>query len=282
MADVKQRLPRRATAPSNRPRRATRSARVTAAYSLTLSENRRLHSGYLTKQGGKWKTWKLRWMVLTPVALTYYVNEEEKNEKGSIRVADITYVATNLGERTNCIELGTIGRAFFLSAESAADYEVWLGWLNLVCTVPPAPETHVACFKLFREGLEQGHAATTDRYKDPEMDVLHPFDALVDIGVPSLADILFPPISTKVEASATTLELRDARFSVNGSVSMRQCPTTGAWRVVAEDWTPSIHAFIESNGLNVDASGPSTPNRSPSSSFSHASRPGDNDDDDSS
>lgn len=238
--------------------RSGRSARVTAAYTLAVGEDRRLHAGYLTKQGGKWKTWKLRWMVLTSSSLRYYVNEDEaeKGLKGEIPVANITFVRKHVDnddiDRANCIMLGTIGRTFYLAAESAADYDLWLSWLCLVCTVPPPPPDHVGAYKLFREGYEQGHKATMHRYLVRGNAPQYPFDALADVGVPPLDSIVFPPMSVTTKVETTLLKFLDARFSVKGSVSMARDPETNVWQVVAEDWSPSISAFIEANGLDID------------------------------
>jgi hypothetical protein len=50
------------------------------------------HKGYLMKQGGSFKSWKHRYMVLSHFCLSYYVSEEQyldgKKPKGNIRVND--------------------------------------------------------------------------------------------------------------------------------------------------------------------------------------------------
>ena len=50
------------------------------------------HEGYLMKQGGTFKSWKNRYMVLSHFCLSYYATEDHykngKKPKGNIRVND--------------------------------------------------------------------------------------------------------------------------------------------------------------------------------------------------
>jgi hypothetical protein len=73
-------------------------------------------AGFLTKEGGRWKSWKKRWFVLKN-DLIYYSKKQNSAELGIIRLAGVkpeeVYISSRKG-KANCFEIKTANRTFFL------------------------------------------------------------------------------------------------------------------------------------------------------------------------
>ncbi|CAN7938127.1 unnamed protein product [Ixodes hexagonus] len=89
-------------------------------------------SGYLTKLGGKLKTWKRRWFVLKNGALRYYKSQGDtmRKPRGQIILDDVCRVTRSEGAAT--FEIATGKRSFYLSAESTSTMEEWVKVLQCV------------------------------------------------------------------------------------------------------------------------------------------------------
>uniref|UniRef100_A0A1S4KKL1 PlekhH1, putative n=1 Tax=Ixodes scapularis TaxID=6945 RepID=A0A1S4KKL1_IXOSC len=90
-------------------------------------------SGYLTKLGGKLKTWKRRWFVLKNGALRYYKSQGDtaRKPRGQITLDDVCRVTRSEGAAT--FEVNCDGkRSFYLSAESTSTMEEWVKVLQCV------------------------------------------------------------------------------------------------------------------------------------------------------
>ncbi|CAN8023226.1 unnamed protein product, partial [Ixodes persulcatus] len=89
-------------------------------------------SGYLTKLGGKLKTWKRRWFVLKNGALRYYKSQGDtaRKPRGQITLDDVCRVTRSEGAAT--FEIATGKRSFYLSAESTSTMEEWVKVLQCV------------------------------------------------------------------------------------------------------------------------------------------------------
>mmetsp|Transcript_13486 Transcript_13486/g.20273 ORF Transcript_13486/g.20273 Transcript_13486/m.20273 type:complete len:155 (-) Transcript_13486:159-623(-) len=91
-----------------------------------------LLKGFLTKQGGSWKSWKRRFFVLSvDGVLNYYEDEMMMKPKGSLNCRDAeVYQVTDQGEL--CFEIATevlksdSGRCLKLLAESEEQIIEWM------------------------------------------------------------------------------------------------------------------------------------------------------------
>eukprot|EP01139_Manchomonas_bermudensis_P014332 Amastigsp_a508389_369.p2 type:complete len:268 gc:universal Amastigsp_a508389_369:844-1647(+) len=240
------------TSPKARSRSNSIAKLVVDESKLHIPDDHRLMTGWMTKQGGKWKSWKKRWFVLTPRELRYYEKEDEKTMKGTVPIDEITYAERNFTEKTNCVAIGTVGRVYLVAAESAVDFEELLNALQAVIFVPPVPRDPIECFQLWREAFEQGHRPTMSRLLDPARAMpRHSFDALYDIGVPCLDEMLFPPISCATADNVSTIVISERRYSTTGTVVVARA-SDGTQHIVSESWQAAIQAHLAINAAEVE------------------------------
>src|SRR3989338_11493856 len=89
-----------------------------------------LMEGWITKEGGSIKTWKKRWMVLTPGRLDYFEKDEKKGKcdlKGSLAIPEISSVSEVVkykGKRF-CMAFATQKRVYYICAASLEDRSRW-------------------------------------------------------------------------------------------------------------------------------------------------------------
>lgn len=83
-------------------------------------------SGYLTKLGGKLKTWRRRWFVLKNGTLSYYKTQNDVGRKpqGQILLDDVCRV--NRAEGASTFEVSTSKRTYYLTADSNSTMEEWI------------------------------------------------------------------------------------------------------------------------------------------------------------
>jgi len=82
--------------------------------------------GWLTKEGGSFKSWKKRWFVLKDCELSYY---KQKGDEllGTISLATSgTTQATDRKKKANGFEIPTPSRTFYLSAETENERKEWI------------------------------------------------------------------------------------------------------------------------------------------------------------
>jgi len=92
-----------------------------------------LKEGMVVKQGGRIKTWKKRWCVLTETEVMYYKDEQNpaikyQNIQGHIEM-DIIENVDKVYERVKkkfCFKLVTPNRTFVISAPSEEEMESWI------------------------------------------------------------------------------------------------------------------------------------------------------------
>ncbi|XP_077529022.1 uncharacterized protein CG43867 isoform X2 [Haemaphysalis longicornis] len=96
------------------------------------SEERAEKSGYLTKLGGKLKTWKRRWFVLANGTLRYYKAQSDVGRKprGQIALDEVCRVTRAHGATT--FEIATEKRSFYLTADCTSTMEEWVRVLQHV------------------------------------------------------------------------------------------------------------------------------------------------------
>jgi len=84
--------------------------------------------GFLTKEGGHFKTWRKRWMVLRKGAI-FYSKNQSSGELGIVRLEGNTEILdSDRKGKKNCFEIRTPGvkRVFYLFAESEAEKAEWM------------------------------------------------------------------------------------------------------------------------------------------------------------
>jgi len=88
----------------------------------------RAKEGYMTKQGGKIKTWKERWFILKECSLIYYKSAKEKTPLGSIEVdcdaGDSIVQPSN--EKKFAFAIETRNRKYIMQAQNQADLDNWI------------------------------------------------------------------------------------------------------------------------------------------------------------
>ncbi|XP_071491211.1 pleckstrin homology domain-containing family H member 2-like [Diadema antillarum] len=91
-------------------------------------------SGWLTKLGGRVKTWKRRWFVLKmgQAELLYYKspNDVSRKPRGQVPLDKFCKIAPSEGLQT--FELATSKRTYYLTAESPAVMEEWIRLIDRV------------------------------------------------------------------------------------------------------------------------------------------------------
>ncbi|XP_052276494.1 pleckstrin homology domain-containing family H member 1-like isoform X1 [Dreissena polymorpha] len=88
--------------------------------------------GYLSKLGGKVKTWKKRWCVLRGSELYYYKSQHDmlKKPQGCIKLDDQTKISRTHGELT--FEITNSKRTIYLSADTFTETDRWVRVLQKV------------------------------------------------------------------------------------------------------------------------------------------------------
>jgi len=86
-------------------------------------------AGYLVKEGGKFKSWKKRWMVLKNNVI-YYSKKQNSGELGIIRLNGITSDQVTVSTRTRknmfMFEIKTPNRTYYLCSETEGDRQSWM------------------------------------------------------------------------------------------------------------------------------------------------------------
>lgn len=95
-------------------------------------------AGWVTKRGGRIKTWKRRYMVITNLGIVYFKTPEEQHSgadaQGTIEYADMTAVAgvvanavpTVMTGKANSFGVHTENRTYYISAANAEERGKWI------------------------------------------------------------------------------------------------------------------------------------------------------------
>ncbi|KAK3853635.1 hypothetical protein Pcinc_039837 [Petrolisthes cinctipes] len=108
---------------------------LTSSHVGTISPRRESSlekTGYLTKLGGKLKTWKKRYFVLKDGTLTYWKSQSDIHRKpaGQITLNEVCRVARSEGAHT--FEVNTGKKTYYLTADNTALVEDWVRVLQNV------------------------------------------------------------------------------------------------------------------------------------------------------
>eukprot|EP01126_Amoeba_proteus_P018378 TRINITY_DN1934_c0_g1_i7.p1 TRINITY_DN1934_c0_g1~~TRINITY_DN1934_c0_g1_i7.p1 ORF type:complete len:471 (-),score=100.78 TRINITY_DN1934_c0_g1_i7:221-1633(-) len=91
--------------------------------------------GFLTKQGGSYKTWKRRWFVLKGQNLYYFKTKKDVEHTGVIVLTKESFVKREpSAKKKNCFAVGTVSRVFFMfpDVDKPSDTESWIQALQAV------------------------------------------------------------------------------------------------------------------------------------------------------
>eukprot|EP01083_Nonionella_stella_P027494 75735_1 len=97
-----------------------------------------IFSGWITKQGGRVKSWKRRWAVLNSNReIRYFISQSQAELKGVIDLSQISSFATfsknSGGANQHNIMIETPARTWTLSLDSMIDLDKWALVLENVC-----------------------------------------------------------------------------------------------------------------------------------------------------
>ncbi|KAG8186143.1 hypothetical protein JTE90_022731 [Oedothorax gibbosus] len=108
------------------------ATRFSAILSETIRKDNFEKCGYLTKLGGKLKTWRRRWFVLKNGTLSYYKQQNDVGRKpqGQIMLDDVSRV--NRADGASTFEVATSKRTYILTADSNLTMEEWVKVLQNV------------------------------------------------------------------------------------------------------------------------------------------------------
>eukprot|EP01126_Amoeba_proteus_P045067 TRINITY_DN5033_c0_g1_i1.p1 TRINITY_DN5033_c0_g1~~TRINITY_DN5033_c0_g1_i1.p1 ORF type:complete len:443 (-),score=99.64 TRINITY_DN5033_c0_g1_i1:212-1540(-) len=87
-------------------------------------------SGYLTKEGGSYKSWKKRFMCIEGDSLAYYTKDNKKEEMGRIPLAGATTRPADYKNKKFCFQIETSNRIYHIQASSEAEMEEWMRALS--------------------------------------------------------------------------------------------------------------------------------------------------------
>ena len=92
-------------------------------------------SGYLTKLGGRLKTWRRRWFVLKDGVLRYYRSQSDANKnkvRAEIKLDNTCRISTTCDSGTFQLITGNNKKIYYLTADSVITLEEWIRVLNSV------------------------------------------------------------------------------------------------------------------------------------------------------
>jgi cytohesin len=88
--------------------------------------------GWLSKQGGSWKSWKRRWFILNDNCLYYFEFTTDKEPKGIIPLENVQVrEVTNAHQQKNCFEIHSIGNDIIKACKTDSDGKVVEGKHNV-------------------------------------------------------------------------------------------------------------------------------------------------------
>ncbi|XP_071492494.1 cytohesin-1-like [Diadema antillarum] len=80
--------------------------------------------GWLMKQGGRYKTWKRRWFILTDNCLYYFEFTTDREPKGIIPLENLTVQEVEDKGKAHCFELNTTTKSVIKAAKTHGDGRV--------------------------------------------------------------------------------------------------------------------------------------------------------------
>ncbi|KAH3757122.1 protein serine/threonine kinase [Pelomyxa schiedti] len=101
--------------------------------------------GWLTKEGGNWKSWKRRWFVLDSGRVLYFAHESDRTPKGTFSLENAAHIriVDHAKQKSKlCFQVATPARTYYMFSENNADRLAWIDTLNAaVNELHPKPNT---------------------------------------------------------------------------------------------------------------------------------------------
>ncbi|GAM22887.1 hypothetical protein SAMD00019534_060620, partial [Acytostelium subglobosum LB1] len=83
--------------------------------------------GYLTKQGGSFKSWSKRWFILRKGELSYYKSKSDTSEpKGTIPLKTVGFIRISEKKKKHVFEIHTAGRTILVMADNDESRNRWI------------------------------------------------------------------------------------------------------------------------------------------------------------
>ncbi|EFA85933.1 protein serine/threonine kinase [Heterostelium album PN500] len=119
------------------------------------------HEGWLTKEGGGFKSWKRRWFILRGGDLSYFKSKGDPTPLGVIHLNTVGHVkVSDRKKKNNGFEVQTPSRTFYISADTDDERHRWIDVLS----------------------HERDLLNNADKPKKPEKVGVHDFDLLNLVG----------------------------------------------------------------------------------------------------
>mmetsp|Transcript_19959 Transcript_19959/g.22206 ORF Transcript_19959/g.22206 Transcript_19959/m.22206 type:complete len:467 (-) Transcript_19959:130-1530(-) len=141
-----------------------------------------IHASWLTKEGGRYKSWKRRWCVLDGDSISYYKKDDKKYKCGEVNLR----VATKIGpcvynKKKNCFEIVTPERTYHMCSETVPEMTDWVEKLNRVkdSAVRPA-----------KKGVEKRNTSASVTSNDSRRVTADDFQLLKVVGKGSFGKVL--------------------------------------------------------------------------------------------
>jgi hypothetical protein len=84
-------------------------------------------TGWMTKQGGTFKTWKRRWFVLKGDKIYYFKGQTDQDVTGVIELSSKSKVKKDeIKGKNNLFSVSTTNRVYFMYPDSHSDQEAWI------------------------------------------------------------------------------------------------------------------------------------------------------------
>jgi len=92
------------------------------------------HTGWMTKQGGSWKSWKKRYFVLKGSSLYYFKSRSDTDVTGIIPLTQESFVRKEPDKKgkKNLLSVGTTTRVYFMYPETEAEQLDWFKHIDLI------------------------------------------------------------------------------------------------------------------------------------------------------
>jgi len=84
------------------------------------------HDGWMTKQGGRHKSWKKRWFVLKGNCLYYFKSKKDAELTGSIEITGKSHLKKEPTKKKYAFSVGTPARVYFMYPETQQEQDTWM------------------------------------------------------------------------------------------------------------------------------------------------------------
>ncbi|XP_072031714.1 pleckstrin homology domain-containing family H member 1-like isoform X2 [Amphiura filiformis] len=216
-------------------------------------------SGWLTKLGGRVKSWKRRWFVLKNGELRYYKSQNDTNRKprGQVPLDSMCKILRSEGSLT--FELVTAKRTYYLTAESSILMEEWIKVLQNVlrhhCSISAVePSETKPSIEGWLTKVKHGHSKScwgalvnrTFHYYKAKEDK-HP------IGSINMKDVMVEEVDQSQDSDDEDTHPSSNKFTLALTVSKLQSGPTYLIFTTKEDKdTWLYHLLVASGGGSAD------------------------------